>query len=66
MDPENCPGLLVTNMKLLKVIIEFCWMLLSLDDTKILVIVTWLAIDTFVASTMIILSEEENRSWVVN
>ena len=65
-DPENCPGLLVTRMKLLKVIMEFCWILISHDDTKMLLIVTWLAIDTFVAITIIILSDEENRSWVVN
>ena len=41
---------------------EFCWILISHDDTKMLLIVTWLAIDTFVAITIIILSDEENRS----
>ncbi len=61
-DPENWPGLLVTSMKLVKVINEFCWMLTSQDDTKMLLMVTWLAIDTFVASTMMMLSDEENRS----
>lgn len=39
-DPENCPGLLVTRIKLLKVIIEFCWILISDDATKMLLIVT--------------------------
>ena len=57
MDPENCPGLLVTNLKLLNVIIEFCWILLSAVDTKMLLMVTWLAIDTFVAIIIIILSD---------